>query len=86
MRIDDEGVRSLISASLLALLVAVGISLWFVDLLTMQREFGAFLGAELVAFSMLLYVYLKRNYGEFRKVWFLTGCLFLVFLMFLAIM
>jgi hypothetical protein len=85
MKIDETGIRSLVSASLLSLLVAVAIYLWFVDFLTMQREFGSLLGAELVALSMLVYVYLKPSYGKFRKAWFLAGCLFLMLLMLLAI-
>jgi hypothetical protein len=32
----------------------IAICLWFIDILAMQKQFGAFLAAELTAFSMLL--------------------------------
>jgi hypothetical protein len=86
MKVDESGVRSLASAALVALLAVVAIYLWFIDMLTMQKEFGAFLASELTAFAMLLYLYLRPTYGEFKKQWFLLGCLFLALCLVLAIL
>jgi hypothetical protein len=69
-----------------ALLAVVAVYLWFIDILTMQKEFGAFLAAELTAFALLLYLCVKPTLGEFKKQWFLVGCLFLAFCLALAVL
>ena len=84
MRLHKEGVRVLLSATLVAFLAVFGVYLWFVDLLSSQREFGAFLAAELVAFAMLVYVSTKPDYGAVKKSWVLIGCLALVLFLTLA--
>ena len=86
MRLDQAGTRSLASVALVAFLVVIAICLWFIDILAMQKQFGAFLAAELTAFAMLLYLYAKPAHGEFRKQWFLAGCLFMAFCLALAIL
>jgi hypothetical protein len=86
MRLGEEGIRSLVSAALLVFLVTVGAYLWFIDLLSHQSEFGIFLAAELVAFSMLLYLQVKTSYDEVKKAWFLIGCVSLVFFLTLALL
>ena len=86
MRLDQTGTRSLISVALVAFLAVMGVYLWFIDILAMQKEFGAFLAAELAAFAMLLYLYANPNHREFRKQWFLAGCLFMAFCLVLAVL
>jgi hypothetical protein len=86
MKMDESSVRSLASAALVALLAVVAVYLWFIDILTMQKEFGTFLAAELTAFAMLLYLYLKPTHGEFKKQWLLAGCFFLALCLALAIL
>jgi len=39
----------------------IAISLWFIDILAMQKQFRAFLAAELTAFAMLVYLYARRT-------------------------
>jgi len=86
MRLDQTGTRSLISAALVLFLAVIGVYLWFIDILAMQKQFGAFLAAELTAFAMLLYLYANPNRSEFRKQWFLAGCLFMTFCLVLAVL
>jgi hypothetical protein len=85
MRLDEARTRSLVSVTLVAFLAVIAIYLWFIDILTMQKQFGAFLAAELTALAMLLYLYAKPTHGGFRKQWFLAGCLFMAFCLALAI-
>lgn len=86
MRLHEEGVRTLIAAALLAFMVIVAAYLWFIDLLSRQREFTIFLGAELASFSLLLYISTRPSYGEVKKAWFLVGCLSIAFFLILAIL
>ena len=81
MRVYEEGVRVLVSATLVAFLAVVAVYLWFVDLLSNQREFGAFLTAELVAFAMLVYITMKPDYYAVKKSWVLIGCVALALLL-----
>lgn len=84
MRLNEEGVRILLSATLVAFLAVIAAYLWFVDLLSSQREFGAFLSAELVAFAMLVYISTKPDYDSVRKSWVLIGCVALALLLTLS--
>jgi hypothetical protein len=84
LRLNEEGVRLLLSALLVAFLAVFGVYLWFVDLLSNQREFGSFLTAELVAFAMLVYISTKPDYDAVKKSWVLLGCIALALLLTLA--
>jgi hypothetical protein len=86
MRLSEEGIRGLIAAAIASLMVVVAVRLWSIDLLLGQSEFGVFLAIELVAFSMLLYLYTRISYLHVKKNWFLLGCLCLAFLLTLAIL
>lgn len=86
MKLNEAGTRSLASAALVTFLVVVAVYLWLIDIITMQKQFGAFLAAELTTFAMLLYLYGRPIHGEFKKQWFLAGCLFLAFCLALAIL
>jgi len=81
LRLNEEGVRLLLSATLVAFLAVFAVYLWFVDLLSNQREFGAFLTAELVAFAMLVYISTKPDYESVKKAWVLSGCIALALLL-----
>lgn len=85
MKLDVEGIRGLISGSLLVFLTVVAVYLWFIDLLAEQRIFSLLLSAELVAFAMLVYVSAKPSYNDVSKAWFFLGCLALVGLLLLTI-
>ena len=84
MRLHEEGVRVLLSATLVVFLAVFAVYSWFVDLLSSQREFGAVLTAELVAFAMLVYVSTKPDYDAVKKSWVLTGCIALALFLTLA--
>jgi len=84
LRLHEEGIRILISAALISFMVVAAAYLWLIEL-SEQGEFGAFLGAELTAFSMLLYLYTRPSYAKVKKIWFLVGCLSVAFFLTLAI-
>ena len=73
------------TASLLAFLVILTSYLWFVDLLAKQRTFAILLGAELMAFSMLIYVGTKPTFYDLRRSWILIGCAAVALLLLLAV-
>ena len=85
MKLRPEDVRALIAVLLLAFLAVVAVFLWFIDLLTQQRAFGVLIGAELVAFAMLVYIYSVPNYNEVKESWLLLGELTLGAILLLAI-
>jgi len=84
LKLQEEGVRILLSATLVAFLAVFAIYLLFVDLLSSQREFGAFLTAELMAFAMLVYIATKPDFDAVKKSWVLAGCIALALLLILA--
>ena len=81
MRLGEEGVRVLISATFVVFLAVIAVHLWFIDLVSSQREFGAFLTAELVAFATLVYVSTKPDYDSVKKSWVIIGCIALTLLL-----
>jgi hypothetical protein len=85
MSLDSEGIRALITWSIIAFLLAMTPYLWFIDLLTRQKTFTLLLSAELAAFSMLIYVATKPSYDSLKRSWMLTGCGTLAALLLLAI-
>jgi hypothetical protein len=85
MRLDVQGIRSLVSTSILSFLLVVTVYLWFIDLLTNQRTFAVLLGAELVAFSVLIYVSTKPSYMDVSSAWILIGCIAIALLLMSAI-
>jgi hypothetical protein len=85
MKLDSESVRALMSWSIVAFLVTVTPYLWFINLLTRQRTFSLLLSAELMAFSVLIYVATKPSHSNLRRSWILVGCATLAVLLLLAI-
>ncbi len=75
MNLAGPDLRWLIAAPLVLFMAAVGISLWFIDILSHQVSFAGLLSAELAAFSILLYLERTKSYSEVRKGWILAGCL-----------
>jgi hypothetical protein len=59
MMLDDEIIRYAVATLLSTAAATIAVYLWFIDLFSLQRVFGALLGAELVIFSMVIYVYYK---------------------------
>jgi hypothetical protein len=74
MKLAEHDFRWLIAAPLAMFMAAVGVSLWFIDILSHQVAFAGFLAAELVAFSLLLYLERMKSYDDVNKGWVLVGC------------
>jgi hypothetical protein len=85
LRLDQEDVRHTIAASLLLFTIILTSYLWFIDLLHTQKTFGALLAADLVAFAMLVHLYLKENALEVSRSWLLSGCISLAVLLVYAL-
>ncbi len=81
MKLNEEGLQVILAASLVAFLAIFAVYLWFIDLISRQREFGSLLATELVAFSMLAYIATRPNYAATKKAWILSGCVALIFLL-----
>ncbi len=81
MNVEDEGVRTTISILLLVFLVVVAAYMWSLDLVASQRVFGVLLSAELVAFSMLIYISAEPGYNKVNKIWLLIGYFILALLL-----
>jgi hypothetical protein len=85
MSATQERLREILTVLLLLIIVVLAISLWTLDISTMQSAFAALLGAELVAFALMGYIYLKPTYAEIGKGWFLLGCFLLTALLMIAL-
>ncbi len=75
---------SLIAVFLLFFIVAVGITIWLLDLVTQQRIFGLLASAEFLAFALLVYLYYMENPKELSRKWLLSGFAALAALVLLA--
>jgi hypothetical protein len=73
MGIEDEGLKTIISVLLLVFLVVVAIYMWSVDLVAYQGVFAVLLSAEMIAFSMLIYVCIEPGYNRANKSWLAIG-------------
>jgi hypothetical protein len=85
MRLSPEGIRGLVTTAILAFLLVVTGYLWFIDLLANQRTFAVLLGAELVAFAVLIYVSTKPSYSDISRAWMLIGCITIAIMLVSAI-
>ena len=85
MKLDQEVVKYPVGWVLVILLVTIAVYLWLIDLFSMQRMFGVLLASELVAFSMLAYVYSKPSFSKVSKRWLLIGSIAVVAFLFLAL-
>jgi hypothetical protein len=80
-----QQVRRVLALALLAFLVTVTISLYLIDLVNGQRAFGFLLSADLLAFTMLVYVYDRENDEEINWAQLLIGSAFTAMLIFFSI-
>ena len=83
MRNAPKG-KGVIATFLLSYMIIVAVALWLTDLLTQQRGFGLFLSAELVAFSMVVYMYYKKDLRQLSRSWLSVGFLALALLVVLG--
>ena len=60
---------NLIAALLLVFMVIVAVSIWLLDLIAQQREFGLLASAEFVAFAMLAGIYYEEKPQDISTKW-----------------
>jgi hypothetical protein len=75
MRLDEGLLRYAVGTLLAAAGSAIMVYLWYIDLIALQRVFGALLAAGLVIFAMALYVFSKQTITGRENTWLLLGCL-----------
>jgi len=76
--------KGLTATFLLLFMIIIAVVLWLTDPLKEQRAFGLLLSAELIAFSMLVYMYYKKDLVQLRRSWFSSGFVALALLVILA--
>ena len=74
MNSDSDIVRYSVATLLATAAASILVYLWIVDIVALQRVFGALLGAELVIFSMVVYIYYKPTLTVASNNWLLLGC------------
>jgi len=75
----------LIAIFLIVFLFAVGVAIWLLDLIAQQRIFGLLVGAEFLAFAILVYLYYEETPADMSKKWLLGGFTALAALLILAV-
>ena len=85
MKSDNENTREKVAYLILLFLIVIAVVVWFLNLVNQQSIFGSLLSAELVAFSMLIYVYKEPSYSEVNKTLLLLGELVIGILLILAV-
>ncbi len=75
---------SLVAVFLLVFLVVVGVTIWLLDFVTQQRVFGLLVGAEFIAFALLVYLYYEETPAQISRKLVLTGFVALAALVLLA--
>jgi peptidoglycan/LPS O-acetylase OafA/YrhL len=84
-RLDEELLRYSIGTLLAAAGSTIMVYLWYIDLVALQRVFGALLAAGLVIFAMALYVFSKQTLTGKTNTWLLVGCLGAASLLLMAV-
>jgi RsiW-degrading membrane proteinase PrsW (M82 family) len=74
MSLDEDTLRYGVEILLATAAAMIAVYLWFVDISTLQRVFGALLGSELMIFATLIYVYYKPTMTGPNSKWLLMGC------------
>jgi peptidoglycan/LPS O-acetylase OafA/YrhL len=75
MKPDKDIVRYAVATLLATAAASILLYLWILDLVSLQRVFGALLGSELVIFAMVVYIYYKPTLTTSSNNWLLVGCL-----------
>ena len=75
MKPDEDVVRYSVATLLATAAASIAVYLWILDLVSLQRVFGAMLGSELVIFAMVVYIYYKPTLTVASNNWLLLGCL-----------
>jgi hypothetical protein len=72
---NENILRYSVATLLATAAAAIVVYLWILDLVSLQRVFGAMLGSELVIFAMIVYIYYKPTLTVADSNWLLLGCL-----------
>ena len=75
MKPDKDILRYSVAILLATAAASIVVYLWILDLVSLQRVFGALLGSELVIFAMIVYIYYKPTLTTESNNWLLLGCL-----------
>jgi hypothetical protein len=73
MNLDTAQLRRLTAIGLFAFLIVGAVLPWMLDLVANQRAFGFLLGADLIAFTMLVYVFDRESDDEVNWITLLIG-------------
>jgi hypothetical protein len=82
MKLGISKLRMLTAIGLLVFLLIGGVLPWLLDLVAAQRAIGFILGADLIAFAMIVYVYDRASDSEVNWNLLLIGCAIIVMLVF----
>lgn len=84
MKLDTSQLRRLTAIGLFVFLIVGAVLPWMLDLVANQRAFGFLLGADLIAFTMLVYVFDRESDDEVNWFTLLIGSVILGLLIFLG--
>jgi hypothetical protein len=82
MNLDVSKLRRLAAFGLFVFLIVGAVLPWLFDLVAAQRAFGFLLGADLIAFSMLVYVYDRERDSDVNWSLLLMGSAVIALLVF----
>lgn len=85
IRLEEETLRYAIGTLFAVAGSSIMVYLWYIDLLALQRVFGALLAAGLVIFAMAVYVFTKPSITGRSNTWLLLGCLGAATLLLMAV-
>lgn len=74
MNLDEETLRYAVETLLATTAASIAVYLWFIDISSLQRVFGAMLASELVIFATAVYVYYKPTMLGPNTKWIVMGC------------
>ena len=72
--LDEETLRYAVETLLATTAASIAVYLWFIDISSLQRVFGAMLASELVIFATAVYVYYKPTMLGPNTKWIVMGC------------
>jgi hypothetical protein len=74
LSLDEQTLRYAVETLLASAAATIAVYLWFLDISTLQRVFGALLASELVIFATAIYVYSKPTMAGPNAKWLVMGC------------
>ncbi|MEM0075210.1 MAG: hypothetical protein QXG05_06440 [Nitrososphaerota archaeon] len=78
---SEKDSRVYILSALAVFMIVLASVMWILHPIAQQQQFGELLGAELIAFAMLTYVYTRNSADEVKEFWIMAGTLALAFLL-----